>query len=206
MSATLTAARLGPDCAGMSMTLEEFHDTFDDGEPVGGYIYELGRGVIVVSQVANPWHEMVLDRIRELFSAWRAAHPGRIAMMSGGGGHHLLIREWDSDRHPDHSVYCTPPPSNDRETWFEWVPSLAIEIVSDGSAHRDHEEKPAEYLSFGVGEMWILDPDHPDHDGPVARVLTRDGGRWAERWESDDVTSAQFPGLSVPVTEVLAPL
>ena len=50
----------------------------------------------------------------------------------------------------------TPPPAGDK-TWTEWVPEIVIEVVSKSSAKRDYEEKPDEYLEFGVTEYWIVD-------------------------------------------------
>ena len=105
-------------------------------------------------------------------------------------------------------MYTTPPPADDRRAWWNWPPALVIEVVSPGSGVRDHEEKPPEYLAYGVGEYWIFDPDHPDRPGPSVRILTRNEAddAWEDRWEDGAATSPQFPGLSVPVAEVLAPL
>ena len=52
-----------------------------------------------------------------------------------------------------------------------------------GSSVRDHEEKPPEYLAYGVGEYWVLDPDRPDRPGPSARIFTRNaaGDAWDDR-------------------------
>ena len=205
MSATLTAARLGPDCAGLEMSLDEYLETFANGEPVPGYRYELGRGRIVVVEVPNLPHAATVARVMKLLHVWDHLHPGSIYLTLGASDHRLLIGDFDSDRHPDLSVYIDQPRAADRRLWFDWAPALAVEVVSRGSRHRDHEEKPAEYLSFGVGEMWILDRDHPDFNEPVARVLVRDGNSWRERWEAGVLTSERFPGLSVPVAEVLAP-
>jgi Uma2 family endonuclease len=53
------------------------------------------------------------------------------------------------------------------------VPALVIEIVSPSSRHRDYEEKPEEYLAFGVQEYWIFDAD-----AQTMSVLRRVRGRW----------------------------
>ncbi len=164
-----------------------------------------------MANVPNPWHDFAVNRIQRLLSRWDDAHPGPTERLISGGGTRLVVPPFSSDRHPDLAVYETLPPSNTSRAWWTWTPTLAVEIVSRNSRARDHEEKPPEYLAFGVGEYWVFDPSHPDRPGPSARVFTRTPGPdgadvWAERWEDEVVTSDRFPGLSVPVADVLAPL
>ena len=55
-----------------------------------------------------------------------------------------------------------------------WIPELVIEMVTPGSETRDYEEKPPEYLAFGVMEYWIFDLEKEQ-----VSILQRSGGRWA---------------------------
>ncbi|MDQ3624883.1 MAG: Uma2 family endonuclease, partial [Verrucomicrobiota bacterium] len=84
----------------------------------------------------------------------------------------ILVADDQSERHPDLLIYKTPPPATD--VWSTWVPEIVIEVVSANSATRHYEEKPPEYLAFGVSEYWIVYSDK----GQMT-VLRRSGGRWA---------------------------
>jgi Uma2 family endonuclease len=162
--------KVGPKDHGRRMSLAEF----DHCEVQEGYLYELGRGVIVVSDVPNPRHLAQVDALREQLSAYRQQNPGRIRRIAGGGECKLLIAGLESERHPDLAVYKTPPPKKD--LWSSWVPELVVEVVSPGSEERDYEEKREEYLRFGVKEYWIVDADKQE-----VLVLRRVAGKWKER-------------------------
>ncbi len=168
---TTTVIRIGPGDHGRAMSLAEF----DRAETQEGHLYELGRGVIVVSDVPNPVHFAQYNALRRQLSAYDLTHPGRIHSMGGGGECKLLISRHESERHPDYAIYNTAPPSAQEDVWSTWVPVIVVEIVSPGSEHRDYMEKREEYLSFGVLEYWILDLAKDE-----MLVLRRAGGNWRE--------------------------
>ena len=50
-----------------------------------------------------------------------------------------------------------PEPGHD---WDEApVPILVVEVLSDSTRRRDHEQKRDFYIDAGVEEYWIVDPD-----------------------------------------------
>jgi Uma2 family endonuclease len=70
--------------------------------------------------------------------------------------------------------------SNDRKDSIkrgrvEGPPTLAIEIVSPDSVHRDYVQKRELYEKSGVREYWIIDPDEER-----ATFLVRKGNRFVE--------------------------
>src|SRR5438477_9088612 len=119
-----TTTKVGPKDAGRRMSLDEF-DTAE-GQP--GYLYELSKGVVIVSDVPNPPHLAQLNAIRRQLAAYDLAHPNVVHAIAGGGECKLLVREEESERHPDIAVYKSPPP--EENVWATWVPDLVIEIVS----------------------------------------------------------------------------
>lgn len=165
-----TAVIIGPEHHGQRMSLSEF----DTAEAREGRRYELSRGIITVTDVPGTKHLAQLGEIREQLSAYRRVRPAAIFRIGGGSDCKILIEGLESERHPDLSVYKAPPPAEN--VWSTWVPELVIEIVSPSSRYRDYEEKPEEYLRFGVREYWIVDEGRQE-----MTVLRRSGGRWLTR-------------------------
>jgi Uma2 family endonuclease len=122
-------------------------------------------------------------------------------MVGTGSEAKMLIGPAESERHPDLSVYLTPPPDN-RDVWSTWIPEIVVEVVSDRSADRDYQIKPAEYLTFGVKEYWIVDADKNQ-----MTVLTR----WRAQWQTKVVKppaknkTPLLPKFSLDVARCVAP-
>src|SRR5258706_7047093 len=142
-----TAIIVGPQDHGRRMSLADF----DHAEVVGGYLYELSRGVITVSDVPGKKHLKQVCEINQQLYVYKAAHPEVIRTIGGGSDCKILAEGFESERHPDIFVYKTDPPDSD-DVWSIWVPEIAIEVVSPSSEKRDYEEKPPEYFAFGVAE------------------------------------------------------
>jgi Uma2 family endonuclease len=189
-------AKIGPADHGRRMTLEEF----DEAEGQEGYLYELSRGIVTVSDVPNRLHLLIVAAIRNLLQAYEATKAGRIQIIAAGSECKLPIGAFASERHPDLSLYLTPAPEIDDETlWAQWIPEIVIEVVSPNSRKRDYEEKPAEYLRFGVKEYWIVDSDER-----VMVVMRRSRGRWAETIvrPGDIHRTRLLPGLEFSIDAV----
>jgi Uma2 family endonuclease len=195
--ATITRPRIGPDDHGRTMTLEEFSDAdFEEG-----WLYELARGVVVVTQVPDVPHGRIVDRLCRLFIFYDVAHPGVINYRASGGNCRLRLPGMQSDRHPDQAVYLLPPPPGG-DPWRRWVPEIVVEVVSAGGEDRDYAEKREEYLRAGVTEYWILDPARRQ-----MLVLRRAGDVWkARRVAAEGAHRTHLlPGLVVRPGELLGP-
>ena len=149
-----TIVKIGPMDDGRQMSL----DDFDDAEVQPGYHYELSRGIITVSDVPDLKHFAMVNEVRRQLGRYDLEHPGRIFGIAGSGECKIPLREYQSERHPDLAVYMTPPPG-EGSIWGMWIPEIVVEIISARSRHRDYEEKPDEYLQFGISEYWILDEE-----------------------------------------------
>jgi Uma2 family endonuclease len=143
---------IGPDHNGRRMTL----DQFDRAIGREGYTYELNKGVIEVTDVPRPRHLAQVQEIRDQLVAYRLSNPDIIHSITGSNESKILIQPDQSERHPDLSVYLSAPPDLP-DVWSLWVPAIVTEVVSESSAKRDYEDKPSEYLTFGVDEYWIID-------------------------------------------------
>jgi Uma2 family endonuclease len=60
----------------------------------------------------------------------------------------------DVYRIPDVAVFTAPP----HQTVPNTPPLIAIEILSKDDRHSDLMQKLEEYLSFGVANIWVVDP------------------------------------------------
>src|SRR4051794_21252029 len=100
-------------------------DEFDLAQAQPGYLYELGRGVVVVSDVPGPLHFALFTALRRQLAAYDLAHPGTIYGIGGGGECKILLPDFESERHPDISVYKTVPPAS-RKLWARWVPEVVV--------------------------------------------------------------------------------
>jgi Uma2 family endonuclease len=149
---------------------------FEHAEATEGKLYELSRGVVVVSDVPGRRHLAQVSAIRDQLYAYRFAHPGQTHTIAARIECQLLVADMESERHPDLAVYKTPPPGNGAEMWWSWIPELVIEVVSPGSVERDYVLKREEYLALGVREYRIVDADRGE-----MLVLRRWRGRWAEQ-------------------------
>ena len=192
-----THLQLGPADNGRKMSLEEYLDAdFADG-----YRYELCQGSLVVNEVANPPHFYQVQAIIEQLVVYKVAHPGVIQSLGGGGETRCDIEELESSRHADVVVYKTSAPSNNRDCWAIWIPELVIEVISPDSRRRDYDEKPDEYLQFGVQEYWVLDADRGE-----MLVHRRVGGRWKKQVVKPPElhTTHLLPGLQFSCEAVFA--
>ena len=195
---TATRRMIGPKDHGKKMRFQTFiQQSFQDG-----WLYELARGVIDVTEVPGPKHGRVVDRLTTLFVLYRQAHPGLIQYRAGGAECRLRLPGMQSDRHPDQAVYLISEQSGP-EIWTRWRPDLVVEVVSRAGKKRDYIEKREEYLRLGVREYWILD---------LAKrkllVLTRVGDTWEETLVVPGALhrSSLLPGLEVSPAELFGPV
>jgi Uma2 family endonuclease len=172
MVMTTQAIKIGPADHGWRMSLADF----EHAEVQEGRLYELGRGVIVVSDVPHPRPLMQLNAIRRQLHAYDLQNLGQIQIIGSVSNCKILVADLESERHPDLAIYKTPLPSGEEDVWAVWIPEIVIEIVSPGSQQRDYEEKREEYLQLGVQEYWIVDAERQE-----VLILRRVGGRWREK-------------------------
>src|SRR4051812_414495 len=123
-----TKTKIGPRDHGRKMSLRAFEFV----KTQEGYSYELARGYVVVSEVANYVHAMQIAAIVECLWGYKITNPGIIHLIVESMGSKLLIPQWESERHPDIAVYLTKPKGpRDRTLWRRWIPELVIEVVSE---------------------------------------------------------------------------
>ncbi len=191
-SGLMSQTKIGPRHHGRKMSLKSF-----EFAPVQeGYVYELARGYIVVSDIPNYPHARRNSLIRMHLDCYHFENPSALHLMLGGSDCKLLIPEWESWRHPDIAVYLTAPKGRqDRTMWRAWIPDLTIEVVSDSSRDRDYTEKRDEYWTLGVKEYWIVDVQLDQ-----VLILKRGRSQWTEKKLGPDgvLETKLLPGFKLP--------
>lgn len=180
------------------MSLEDFARA--EVEP--GHSYELEREVVVVSDLADMPHGIVVFRMRMHVDVYAFTNPGTIQYVGGGSESALRMTEIESERHPDISIYLTPQPVDDPQPWDCWTPDIVVEVVSKSSKKRDYDIKPAGYLEAGVRLYLILDPFTR-----AITVLTRHLNRWSKQTltGSATLTTRLLPGFAVKLADIFGP-
>ncbi len=77
------------------------------------------------------------------------------------------------------------------------IPTLAVEIVSDGDRNRDTVTKRREYALAGIPHYWIIDPHLR-----TAITLTLRGSEYVVEGEfamGESLTSSLLPGFALPL-------
>ena len=150
-----------------------------------------------MSRIAKLYHALIIAALRDHLAAYKLAHLGSIFAVLGAAECKLLIKKWESERHPDLSVYLTKPKGrkDDDKLWRHWLPELAIEVVSQRSTDRDYIDKRQEYWDLGIKEYWIVDAKREQ-----IVVLRRGKSDWTEKrvGPGGKVTTKLLPGFELP--------
>ncbi len=137
---------------------------------------ELGIRLEVVQglpiwEAAPVWkHQKAVDRIRATLVPAPAAE-GRCACVHAAD---VYIQFPDGSlKRPDISVFCREP--DEQDDAITLVPEAVIEVISKGYEAKDLEIGPRFYLSQGVKDVLVFDPDtlvvlHVRTDGATRSV------------------------------------
>ena len=151
MSTMTTLAKIGPGCAGMELSAEEF-DEIDDYED--GFRYELIRGVLIVSPSPLEEERGPNEELGRLLGNYQEDDP-RGAAIDGTLAEHT-IDVGSNRRRADRAIWAglgrMPHPRHD-------APTIVVEFVSADRRDwiRDYVDKKREYLAIGVVEYWVID-------------------------------------------------
>jgi Uma2 family endonuclease len=105
---------------------------------------------------------------------------------------------------PDILFVSTARASIVGEKYVGPAPDLVIEVLSPSTETRDRVAKAKRYATFGVREMWLVDPS-----AKMIEVLvnSEEGFRREALYgEADTVRSVILPGLEVPAAPIFRPI
>ena len=192
-----TTLKIGPENNGQRMSLADF----DVAEAREGFLYELGRGVVVATEVPNLPHFFQVDEIGQQLGGYKAGTSLSYMRVANSNECKILLEEFGSERHPDLAIYLSRPPAGveGSKVWAKWIPSIVVEVVSPTSQQRDYDEKPDEYLQFGIAEYWIVDAAREQ-----LTVLQRDNEKWGKLTVNPPTrhTTSLLPGFELDIAAV----
>ncbi len=148
---------------GMPLSHTEWTADMLDDLPDDGRRYEVIDGELFVTPAPSAAHEELVDVMHDTLSPFvHSEELGRVRRPRS------VIRAEGSEVEPDLMVRqssLTRPP-----TWETVpIPSLVVEVLSQITRRRDHEQKRDFYVRVGVPEYWIV-----DRWARTIRVITAD--------------------------------
>ena len=120
--------------------------------PESNRIIELSEGRLIISPSPTPKHQDISVRLTFLFANYIFSHNlGKLVAAP------MDTRLYEGVvRQPDIEFMSNEHLDRITDKWG--VPDLVIEILSEGTAKEDKEDKYLEYQKAGVLEYWIVDP------------------------------------------------
>ncbi len=161
-----------------------------------GRLVELSDGELEVLPLPTWFHQSVLLRLSFSLHAFAMAH--KLGMICFAP---LPARLWPGKvREPD--LMFMSAAHADRIGTYWGVPDLAVEILSEGTEHKDRVVKRSEYAQAGITEYWIVDPE-----ALTVEVLRLQGPAYASVavfGVGDVLRSAMFGGWEIALAELFA--
>ena len=160
--------------------------------PEDGMKHELVNGELVVTPTG--WkHSKIAIKISHILATFLEGHP--IGMLAGPD-----LGVWLSNgnlRSPDITFVRNEklPKEEDQYKFAEFIPDLAVEVLSPSDWPQCVEEKIREFLENGVPIVWLVDPKQ-------ITVTEYRSLSETQQYSGDDMISAEpvFPGFSCPVS------
>lgn len=175
-----------------ALSVEEYLDLDRETEN-GRYEYLDGRVWLLAG--ATPGHNLIKDNIRS------ELHP-EIAPRG--------CRSFTSEQrvkisatryvYPDVVVLCGTPQYTDESPPSLTNPELLVEVTSESTSDRDHQEKLEAYLKLdSLQEYWIVSQERP-----IITQYVRKGDEWVVRFVTgrDAVLHCEALGLELPLENI----
>jgi Uma2 family endonuclease len=164
--------------------------------PETNRIIELSEGRLIISPSPTPKHQDISARLFFLFANYVfSRNLGKVVTAP------MDTRLYEGVvRQPD--IEFMSNEHLDRITNIWGVPDLVVEILSEGTAKEDKEDKFKEYQRAGVPEYWIVDPFNQSIE---VYTLQKRTYKLFGKWGLGEIAKSKLlDGLEVSVDEVMA--
>lgn len=162
--------------------------------------YEVIDGELFLTPAPTLFHQAVLSRLTRILEDFvEARHLGVVFQAPCD----VVLSKYDVFQ-PDAWYVSTSRRPILTEMFVAGAPDLVVEVLSPSTEDRDRIAKAKRYATFGVREMWILDPE-----AKTVEVLTN-GGEGFQRHilaaGSESVRSAVLPDLEFAAGPIFRPI
>ncbi|MCS7300721.1 MAG: Uma2 family endonuclease [Fimbriimonadales bacterium] len=179
------------------LTAEEFARLCADGKP-----RELVRGEVVDTMPVGTWHAITASFIDFKLRQFLSSLDRKLGVVMVELGVVIRYGDTESVRAPDVAfIRYERLPNPLPQGYAEFVPDLAIEVVSPHDAYMEVQDKVHELLSAGVEVVWVIDPQN-------RKVEVHQKGASVQVLSAGDTLTCEtiLPGFSLPVSEIFAEL
>jgi Uma2 family endonuclease len=109
----------------------------------------------------SPQHSVAISRISYVLLRWLEAHPDRPGVVAGGEARCRITRDPDTTVGLDVAYFEGVEFVEQAKgaKFFDGPPIVAIEVLSPSDEHEDVVERVRNFLSAGVAQVWVADPD-----------------------------------------------
>ncbi len=158
--------------------------------------YEVIDGEPFLTPAPTPSHQdVVLELVRLLADFVQSRRLGRVVLAPCD----VVLSKFDILQ-PDIFFIAAERESIVGQKYIEGSPDLVIEVLSPSTATRDREAKAERYATFGVREMWLIEPGTRTIE---VFVNAGEGFRLHGRFATDDlVRSTVLAGLEFPAASI----
>jgi prevent-host-death family protein len=101
---------------------------------------------------------------------------------------------------PDLMVICDLEEHLDERDYYKGIPGLVVEVLSKGTRRKDLIKKLDLYMSCGVGEYWLVNPENKEIT--IYYFKDKEIDQYATFKKGESVASFIFPELYVEVNKV----
>jgi len=109
----------------------------------------------------SPQHSVAISRISYILLRWLEEHPDRPGVVAGGEARCRIARDPDTTVGIDVAYFEGVEFVEQAKgaKYFDGPPIVAIEVLSPSDEHEEVVERVRNFLSAGVAQVWVADPD-----------------------------------------------
>lgn len=168
--------------------------------PDDGRRWELMEGELYVTPAPSPFHQTVSRRLQ--YALMQALELPGIALIFNAPCDVILADT--TVVQPDLAVVSCARRSIITARGIEGPPELVVEILSPSSKGQDEFLKRTVYAHFGIGEYWLVDPDHGFVE--ALKLLEQGYETCARLDRASTLCSLTFPQVAIALEPIFRPL
>jgi len=160
-----------------------------------GHRYELVKGALLTMSPSGATHGAVTINLSVPLGAYIKAQKLRVAFGAETG--FVLERDPDTVLAPDCSFIRKDRIGTLSTGYSEIVPDLVVEVISTTKTKSKVEKKTAQWLSFGVRSVWLV-----NCHSKTVEIVSASGSRKLFRETDELIDDDVVAGFRVPVSEI----